>query len=226
MQLSAVTLARTLAYVERFDLDPTGKVLVPDLVKAIADRYKFQRLPKHEEREKEGLVFEEGKIGNKVITKMTIYDVLIVMETRSNTSDSKQLIEDLLQWGMAKFGLNFTPNSIKKFAYVSDLTFHSDIPILEWACDPLARIAAKTSTALTDIWGEPISYVPTVLTAGHDPLTRKYGIAPFTITRRMEARFSENKYFSEAPLPTDIHLEILEQFEEEVRLGRKVTTTQ
>jgi hypothetical protein len=46
-------------------------------------------------------------------------------------------------------------------------------------------------------------------------LERKYGIASFSITRRAEARFSENKYFSEAPLPTDLHLKLLEQFEAE-----------
>jgi hypothetical protein len=48
-------------------------------------------------------------------------------------------------------------------------------------------------------------------------MARKYGIAPFSITRRAESRFSENKYFSEAPLPTDIHISLLEEFEAEVQ---------
>jgi hypothetical protein len=83
----------------------------------------------------------------------------------------------------------------------------------------------KTSNALSDIWHEPVRYEPVNLIVGHDPMARKYGIAPFSITRRAEARFSENKYFSEAPLPTDTHLKILEEFERDVDSSLKSVTT-
>lgn len=213
MRISAINLARTLAFIEIADLDPRGKVFAPDLFQAMAERYKFQRLPKREEREKEGFIFEEGKIGTKVITKLTIYDALIVLETRSNTSDSKQLIEELLLWGAAKFGINYNPGSIKRFGYVSDVTFFSDVPLLGAGCKPLIDLAEKTSAALTEIWQEPVQYHPANLAVGHDPMARKYGTAPFVITHRAEARYSENKYFSEAPLPTDTHIAFLEEFE-------------
>ena len=213
MQLSAITLARALAYIEIYDLNPRGKVFFPDLIKGIADRYKFQRLPKREEYAKDGAIFEEGKIGNKVIVNLTIYDSLIKLETRSNTSDSKQIIEEMLLWGAAKFDLNYSPNSIRRFAYISDLTFYSDVPLLDAACQPLINLATKTSEALSEIWQEPVQYYPANLAVGHDPMARKYGIAPFTITHRAEARFPENKYFSEAPLPTDMHITFIEEFE-------------
>ena len=177
MKLSAVLLARTLAFIELVDLNPRGKVFIPDLIKGIADRYKFQRLPKPEERDKEGLIFEEGKFGNKAIRKLTFYDALIVLETASNTSDSKQLIEELLLWGAAKFDLVYNPGSVKRFGYVSDLTFYSDVPVLDAACQPLIDLAAKTSAALSDIWQEPVQCYPANLAVGPDPLTRKYGIA-------------------------------------------------
>ena len=99
MELSAILLARTLAFIEIYDLDLKGKLFPPDFIRAVAERYKFQRLPKPEEREKEGFIFEEGKFGGKAIVKLTIYDALIKLETRSNTSDSKQLIEEMLSWG-------------------------------------------------------------------------------------------------------------------------------
>jgi hypothetical protein len=48
-------------------------------------------------------------------------------------------------------------------------------------------------------------------------MARSHGIAPFVITHRAESRYSENKYFSEAPLPTDMHIEFLEEFEAGVK---------
>jgi hypothetical protein len=217
LRLSAIILARTLAFIELADLNPKGRAFIPDLIKGIADRYKFQRLPKTEEREKEGLIFEDGKFGNKTIKKLTLYDALVVLETTSNTSESKQLIEELLLWGAAKFDLVYNPGSIKRFGYVSDLTFYSDVPVLGAACQPLIDLAAKTTAAVSNIWQEPVQYYPANLAVGNDPMTRKYNIAPFTLTYRAEARFSENKYFSEAPLPTDLHIAFLEEFEDGIR---------
>ncbi len=217
MQLSAVVLARTLAYIELADLNPKGKVFLPDLVKAIAERYKFQRLPKFEEREKEGLVFEEGKIGNKVIKKLTLYEALIVVETTSNTSDSKQLIEELLLWGAAKFDLNYQPNSIGSFGYVSAVTFYSDAPILDLS-PAIRKVADATGKAVSEMRREQLRYETLNITIGHDPMVRRDPIASFIITRRAQAKFTENKYYSESPLPTDLHVQLLEQYERDVNV--------
>jgi len=219
LQLSAIILARALAYVEAFDLNPRGKVFYPDLVQGLVERYKFQKFPKGPDEfdESKGVVFEDGKFGGKVIQKFTIFNTLLALETRSNTSDSTELIEDMLVWGTKKFGLAYVPGMIKHFSYVSDLTFYSDVPLLGAACQPLINLATKTSEALTAIWHEPFQYYPANLTVGHDPMARHYGIAPFSITHRAEARYSENKYFSEAPLPTDMHIALLEEFEAGVK---------
>lgn len=215
MQLAAITLARVLGFIETADLDRRGRVFGPDFVEEVVKRYKFQKFPKTREEfdEQKGVVFEEGKIGNKVIQKFTIFNTVLVLETRSNTNDSKQLIEEMLVWGAAKFGLNYAPGGIKRFAYVSNLTFHSDVPILGLASQPFIDLAAKTSAAVSEIWEEQIVYHPANIAVAHDPLLRKNGIAYFNITHRGEHKFSENKYFSEAPLPTDMHIKFLEEFE-------------
>ena len=224
MQLSSIILARVLGFIETFDLDQRGRVFNPEFVEEMVKRYKFQKFPKtmEEFNEDNGVVFEEGKIGNKVIQKVTIFNVLTTVETRSSTNDSKLILEEMLAWGAAKFGLNYKPGSIKRYGYVSDLTFYSDVPILSAACPPFVDLAAKTSAALNEIWQEPITYHPANLALGHDPLARKNGLAPFTISHRAEARFSDNKYFSEAPLPTDIHIALLEEFEAGVKRLQEV----
>jgi hypothetical protein len=224
VRLSAVILARTLAFVEVFDLSPQGKVFFPDLVKGLVDRYKFQKFPtKWEDFDiaKAGIIFESGKIGGKVIQKFTIFDTLLVVETRSNTTDSKEIIEEMLSWAAGKYGISYGPGSIKHNGYVSGISFYSDVPIL--AVNPMLNfLAAKMSAALSDIWQEPIHYETVGIGVGHDPGTRKFPIAQFTVTRREAAKFSENKYYSEAPLPTDLHLSLLEEYESGVRIAMEV----
>ena len=51
---------------------------------------------------------------------------------------------------------------------------------------------------------------------GHDPLTRKNSIAGISIEHRANVKFSDNKFFSEAPLPTDLHIKFLQELEKDV----------
>jgi hypothetical protein len=218
VELASIILARTLGYIETFDLNPRGKLFYPDILKAIAERYKFQKFPTKPEEvdEAKGITFEDGKIGNKVIYNFTIYSSLLKVETRSSTGDSREILEELLLWAAAKFGLKYAVGDIKRFAYVSGISFYSEYPFLT-ASPILQRLAEKTSAAVSEIWQQPVHYETTGIAIGHDPLERKYGIAQFTLTRRAEARFSENKYYSEAPLPTDRHIALLEEYEAEIK---------
>jgi hypothetical protein len=214
LRLSAVVLARALAFIEPSDLAPRGGICFPDLVREVAKYYRFQKSPQtFEEHDlSKGVEFLEGRSGKRTISKFVIWPNILIIETTSSTDDSKSLLEEFLVWGKEKFGLVYEPGMIRRFGYVSDLTFYSDVPML--SVSPLLdRIARKTSDALTEIWNEPVCYEPLDLKVGHDPLKRKWGIAPFQITRRAETEFSANKYFSEAPLPTNMHISLLEEYE-------------
>jgi hypothetical protein len=214
LRLTAIILARVLAFIEPSDLVSKSGIYFPDLVREIAKYYRFQKSPQtfEEHDMAKGVEFIEGQSGKRGITKFVIWPNIMVLETRSSTDDSKALLEEILAWGKEKFDLAYEPGMIRRFAYVSNLTFHSDAPMLR-VSPLLERIAQKTSEALTEIWSEPVSYEPIDLKVGHDPLARRWGIAPFQITRRAETEFSANKYFSEAPLPTDMHISLLEEYE-------------
>jgi hypothetical protein len=224
LQLSAIILARVLGYIEPIDLNPRGTIFYPEFTHELVERYKFQKFPQKLEEfdESKGVEFHQGKIGDKIIQKFVIWNTILVVETRSSTTDSKQILEEILVWATARFGLKFKPGMIKRFAYVSDLTFHSDVPIL--AGNPaITRLATETSKAVSEIWQEPVQYEPMGVGVGHDPLSRRYAIASFMISHRAESRFTENKYFSEAPLPTDKHIALLEQFEADTKRLHEAT---
>jgi hypothetical protein len=220
VKLAAVTLARSIGFIEVVDLNPHGRVFYPDIVRELVKRYNFQKFPQSVEElnEQKGVEFVEGRWQETVIEKFVIYNTGLMVETRASTDISRRIIEDALQTGR-ELGLTYEDGMISRWAYVNDFTFYSDIPLLAVFSDSLSRIAERVGAEVSRIFGEPFSFETTGFLIGHDQLVRKYGVVPFTIQRRSDVPFRENKYFSEAPLPTGVHFALVEQFEQEVLSG-------
>lgn len=216
MHKPTVVLARVLAFIPIQEILP-GTVFVTDLLNAIGEKYRFQKYPtkRDEMIVKEGIEFVDGMSGKTCIERLVIWDQTLVLETRVSTDASKEVLESILGWATSKFDLSYRSGDIKRFAYISDISFESDAKLLY--IDPvLSWLSEQASAALTTIWQEPVEYRPTSIKVGHDPVLRQAGIAPFSIERRGLSRFADNKYYSEAPLPTALHLSLLEQFEKKV----------
>ena len=218
LQRLAILLARVLAYIDVREMSSGRHVSLPAVVEELVTRYKFQKYPKtlQELDVSRGLEFHSGTSGKLPIDKLTIWDSTLVIENQVSTDSAKQTLEEILQWSAHSFGLQYRPGDIKRFAYVSDVSFQCDASLL--LVNPAIEVlCAKTSELLSKIWQEPVQYLPVGVRIGHDPVSRKLGIAPFSIERKGNARFAENRYFSEAPLPTRVHIELLEQFEATIR---------
>jgi len=218
MELLSVLLARALAWVEPVEMNPRAGVFYPDLAQAIVARYNFQKFPQTLEDfdEAKGVTFTAGRIDNSVIEQVILYTYGIVLDTRSSTQESRRLLEEAMQWGSKELGLVYKPSMIKRWQYASQVTFRSDVPLIGLD-SAFQRLAGSLTKAVTENMGESLDYQPTFLTLDHDLLLRKHPLGRFSIQRRDNTPFSENKYFSDAPLPTDIHIALLEQFEADVR---------
>ena len=214
MELAAVLSASAMAWVESNDLNPRGKVFYPDLVKAIVARYNFQKFPEKLEDfdESKGVTFTSGRLGDSVIEQVAIYTYGIVLNTRVSTQESKRLLEEALQWGSTELGLVYKPSMIRRWQYSSQVTFYSKVP-LTGVHSALQRLADGVTKGVTEATGENLKYELTSLVIGYDQLARKHALGGFSIQRRDNTPFSDNKYFSDAPLPTDVHIKLLEQFE-------------
>ena len=192
----------------------------PDLIKALAQRYSFQRSPQtiDELDLKKGIEFFGGRSGDQPIQKFAIWNSVLVVETVSGTDQCKAVADNILEWATKEFDLSYVPGSIQKYAYVSDVSFYSDAPILD--LNPIVReLNATLGKELSEIWHEHLEYQTLSIKFGHDPTSRPFNIAPFSIERKGDSKFSENKYFSEAPLPTQTHLALLERFEQQVMMS-------
>ena len=217
MKLSAIIQARVLAFIEMYDLDPSGRVFAPELVQQIVKYGNFIKSPQATEiDEQKGIEFQMGKIEETVVDALKLYNHLLVLETHSNTTDSKLALEKLLEWGKQQFGLRYEPGMIRHWAYVSIVTFYSESNFIALANSPAAKLATKMSDAVSEIWGEHVAFESRGLSISHDPLTRKNGIASFLISPRAETPYLENIFYSEADLPTDMHIKFLEEFEADV----------
>ena len=215
MELSAVTLARYIGFVETFDLNPSGKVFFPDILEALVKRCHFQKFPKEysELDAQKGVDFFDGKWGEITVDKLTIYQNGILIDTRSSTADSERILHEALLWAASEFGITYRSAMIKRKAYVSNLTFYSEAPLLATINPTLSTLSDGVGRAVSEILGGDFKYEPVGISVHYDQFLKQIPVAPFTIQRRIQTPFSENKYFSEAPLPTDVHWTLLQEFE-------------
>jgi len=217
MKLSAVLTARFFAFIETTDLNPRGRAYFPELAAALVERYGFVKAPQKLEEfdEKKGVTFETGRAGEVTIHRAVIHDHAIYLDTASSTDDSKRLFEETLSWLSKDFGLVYQPEMVKRVTYVSQLTFFSEV-ILDQLHPALTKLGQRLSTRIPQYYGQKLDYVPGSVVVTYDPLMIKAGPDAFTIERRADTLFSDNKYFSTAPLPTNEHIQMLEAFEADV----------
>ena len=214
MRLASVLLARALVWIEPADLNPRGIALYPDFVKALAARYNFLKVPEKLEEldEGKGITFSTGRLGEVAIDQLVVYTFGIMLDTHKSTDEAKRLLVDALDWGAKEFGLAFKMSMAKRWQYLSHLTFYSETLPSKFP-KSLMELSEQVSSAVRDVMQEDLKYEPTSIILDYDPLTRKHPLGAFSIQRRDNTPFSEGKYFSTAPLPTNAHIKLLEDFE-------------
>jgi hypothetical protein len=217
MNLKAIALSRALAFIETIDLNPNGSVFFPDLCAGMVKNFRFQKFPQTmaEMDETKGIVFEGGTWSGNTILKLTIWNNALVIDTRCSTEETKEILTNALQWAADNFALDYKEGMIKRWRYVTDLIVISEAPLL--AVNPAAtRLFDSVGKRVSEIIGEPFTYHPSRIVGDFERHPRNVPLAAMDIQRRADTPFSENKYFSEAPLPTEIHYALLEQYERDL----------
>jgi hypothetical protein len=215
MELAAIVRARAIGFIEPMELNQKGQVFYPKLVQSIVGRYGFQVFPQKIEdfNESKGITFASGILGNEVIDEFVIYTHGLLLGTRTSTHDSQRLLEEAIKWGVDTLGLTKRP--ITRWQFFSELTFYSKFSLMG-SNTPAQRLAQDISRCIKEETGESLKYEQTSIFIDHDPLVKKHPMGRFSIQRRDNTPFSENKYFSDAPLHTETHWKLLEEFEADI----------
>lgn len=214
MKLLTVTIARSLWFGRTDNFNPRGINLYPIITPILIESYKFITVPSAKDAVdvSKGIIYGNGEFINKegvpVAITLTIFPDALVADTRSSTKDSDDFLGEILTRLSEELKLPHYADIITRRAYVSGLQVRTDISLQ--SINPMLNEIAKYLTEnVTDgsihfevagihVWPDQ-SAMP-------KPCT-------FIFERIVNTPFSENSYYSAAPLPTDKHLDLLDNLE-------------
>jgi len=218
MKLLSVKQARSIWLMYLVDLNPRGLNLFT-LIPQIITKYNFQLYPTKPEELDIGKDTREIKFSAGSFQKdqqhnigfdLTIYNDGLMVDTRSSTDDSDVIIDEFLNW-LSTAGLVPYQDVLRSKLYVSELWVQTD-KSLNTLNPKLESFAKRVTSLIVGHEYHPIAFETSGITFWTDPTV---GNPPgaFRFERLIDVPFSENRYYSAAPLQTNIHLEMLEEFE-------------
>jgi hypothetical protein len=214
MRVLSVVLARSIAFFDVGELNPAGKASIHNLITMLRDRYAFQFVPTKPEdfQQSEGIELKSGFFEGQVIANMTLYNDGIKVDLHSSTEEAQVFLRRTLQWLADNAGITYYEGMLKRWGFLSQLTYHSETDID--AVNPALQVVGhETSQLVNERTGLDVQFRTNQIFLNFDRSYKDSPIAPFSIERRAKQPYEEGKYFSSAPLQTKDHIRILENFE-------------
>jgi hypothetical protein len=184
---------------------------VAELLKWLKEFYQFSKAPSSPQDfdNTKALVFTDGSFQSQENTPLSVelrvYGDGFVADTLLSTDASDEFLNQVLRNISKEFGLRYKPENIRRRMYLSELTLKCETP-LEDVCPKLREFAGTVSRAL--------NRTATFSSVGWwtDP-EHQNTLAQFRFERKFGAAFTDERYFSVAPLRTDDHLKLLKDLE-------------
>jgi len=215
VKILSVVAARSIWLINLNELNPKGLKLYPSAITALRDKYQFLvYTTKVEDADPgKGIKFQGGSFSTndgEINTDLTIYNDGFVCTNQSSTIHTDAFLEDVLTWSSEKLGLTYDPKMIRKRSYLSELTVQTSRHFSE-VSDKIKQFSQKLSSQVSSTQGEGIDLELAGLTFSNDLSS---GVRYFfRFERKENASFSEERYYSTAPVGTEDHIELLNEFE-------------
>lgn len=222
MKKTATFRAAASRFLKSGPLKPYSPV---ELVEALIERYNFNEVPPAHQLAQvqpiypERFVYGKMEIEDRIlrveeflVTHVDPKTILMSATTRSSTDDSDLFLDDFLKWAQTKLSFEVSPAA--PAVYQSQLEV-----VLERPFGQGFEEFRALGNAITElIRGYGFADCPVFEMSGftmhfddsdtHDPISRA-----FVLERRSGVPYSEERYFSQAPLRTSDHERILSEFE-------------
>ncbi len=221
MKLIGYELGRIIVLFPMEELRPNQGVPPHDLVEAVSKRYSFLKKPDIEKSfdqlNKEGFPFEFGSLKYKdetaVIKEFTIYNDGISISC-FNTAYADSFLDDVLHWAKQTFGLRDLITKRKIYRSQIVIEFEKSLNHLVENFNELSRLIQVAYAQHTD-QNQPLS-LNRVDFRMDDTKVPGFTPASFVLERRVGSPHDIERYISEAPLPSDAHLGLLQSLEEKL----------
>lgn len=193
---------------------PIGQPYWPETIGKTIARYSFAKYPKLEDLGNDFQAFGIGKFKDVQIQEIKIYNDGIIVSSRANSKILDDFIDDLFSWAEKEFGLVPIVTSKPEKYYESSLVVKSKTDLTK-VMGLNAEVCNNLNKRLESKYVATPFY-PSGLVLNCDPHEQGGGKRKpfrFLLERRIGFPFSDNVFFSQAPLMTDDHLDFLANLE-------------
>lgn len=213
MKLQSICNARSIWWGHLNDINPRGINLFPIVAPLLVSTYKFIQFPSIQDvaNPTDGLKFQTGEFANNgehpARISFTIYDECLIANSSSSTDHADAFLRDVLKRLDEIFNLSNSEQVINRKNYLNELYVYTNksLDLLS----PQLKIISEylSNNVVQDVRFElgGISFFPDQINKNNPPV--------FRFERAVNVPFSENRYYSIAPLQTSKHLELLENLE-------------
>lgn len=217
MHVLKVISARSIWLFPLTDLNPQGKAINTDLIEWLKKTYHFQKFPSSEfdfDKDTKTLSFSGGKFRTTydgkeqhIAVGLSIYNDGVVVNTESSTRNNDKFLDETLRAVAKDFDLVY-PENIRRKLYYSEMDVRLDRPIklLNPKLEQLAnQISELREGPTVNFEFSGVSFLP-------EPSAQAMTLG-IAIERKINSEWSENRYWTRAPLQTDAHVKLLKEFE-------------
>jgi hypothetical protein len=189
------------------------------IVSLLAARYNFSILPTITTREdmaKNGLQFGMGSLEDNgqrfVVTDFIVYNDGIVAICEK-TDWAETFLENVVQWVIAEFGFRTPSSGIRKlYSSTVVVDFETNLSQLFVSYERIAELISSRAVIIMPE-RKPMHFSRMDFEADKTELQGQVALPKFILERRGGVKFSQERFFSIAPMHTADHIEVLTEIE-------------
>lgn len=200
-------------------VENTGTIFGPDFVEAVRQRYRFWEFPKSpaEFRADDGIKFSHGLFNGTIINNITLYKTGVLAQGETDTSTLDLMIDDFLGWAEEYYSGKCILSTPVSRGYVSTIVVRAPTGV-NGAFERLNRVSQALDGMLRGLGITAAPYSVSSFALQGDP-AQSSPIVPgrFLFERRADTPLEERLFYTEAPVTTDQHQELLRHLDMAVR---------